>query len=98
MGNTSLSAKTRCRSPIFHWHRSTADACPRLCATAQMASFRRIVAELDVALPIYGVRTVEQFLTRSYAGVRMGAVMVGLFAAAALALAAVGLLGVLHHS
>jgi len=63
-----------------------------------MNSFRRAVAELDAALPIYGVRTVEQFLTRSYAFVRIGAVLVLLFATAALALAAVGLLGVLDHS
>jgi len=67
-------------------------------AAGVMNTFRRAVAELDAALPIYGVRTVEQFLTRSYAFVRIGAVLVALFAAAALALAAVGLLGVLHHS
>jgi putative ABC transport system permease protein len=63
-----------------------------------MTSFRRAVAGLDAGLPIYGIRTVDQFLTRSYGGLRMGTLLAGLFATAGLVLAVVGLFGVLHHS
>lgn len=78
--------------------RATAIVRHRGNAAEVMTSFRRVVAALDAGLPIYGIRTVNQFLTRSYGGLRMGALLVGLFATAGLALAAIGLFGVLHHS
>jgi putative ABC transport system permease protein len=56
---------------------------------------RRVVAELDSRLPVDGVTTMHGKLARSLAGRRFTTSLLGLFAAAALLLATVGLYGVL---
>jgi predicted permease len=59
---------------------------------------RQQVKSLDAALPIFGVRTMPQFLDRIVSVYDMGASLVGTFAVTALLLAAVGIYGVLHFS
>ncbi len=63
-----------------------------------MPMVRREVASLDPSLPVFGVRTMPQFLFRTVSIYQMGASLVGTFAVMALLLAAVGIFGVLHFA
>lgn len=65
---------------------------------ALLPAIRRQVGTLDTALPIFGVRTVPQFLNRLVSIYDMGASLIGTFAIMALLLAAVGIYGVLHFT
>jgi len=65
---------------------------------ALLPAIRRQVAALDPALPVFGVRTMPQFLSRIVSIYDMGASLVGTFAIMALLLAAVGIYGVLHFT
>jgi len=62
------------------------------------AGIRHEVKSLDASLPIFGVRTMPQFLNRIVSAYDMGASLVGTFAVSALLLAAVGIYGVLHFA
>jgi putative ABC transport system permease protein len=61
---------------------------------AQTAAVRREVHSLDAQLPVFDISTLEQRLAESVAARRFGLLLLGAFAALALALAAVGLGGV----
>jgi predicted permease len=61
-----------------------------------MPQVRDEVHKLDPELPVFGVRTMPQFLFRTVSMYELLASLVGTFAAIALLLAAVGLYGVLH--
>jgi putative ABC transport system permease protein len=61
---------------------------------AQTAAVRRAVCSLDAQLPVFDISTLEQRLAESVAARRFGLLLLGAFAALALALAAVGLGGV----
>jgi ABC-type antimicrobial peptide transport system permease subunit len=65
---------------------------------ALMPALRREMAVLDPALPVFGVRTMPQFLSRTTSVYEMGASLIGMFAMLALLLAAVGIYGVLHFT
>jgi ABC-type antimicrobial peptide transport system permease subunit len=63
-----------------------------------MPAIRLEVKNLDASLPIFGVRTMPQFLNRIVSVYDTGASLVGTFAVTALLLAAIGIYGVLHFS
>jgi putative ABC transport system permease protein len=59
---------------------------------------RKEVSALDPDLPVYNLRTMEELLLQSLAEPRFRASLLGLFAAAALVLASVGVYGVVYQS
>ncbi|HKQ79013.1 MAG TPA: ABC transporter permease [Blastocatellia bacterium] len=66
--------------------------------TALLAAARGEVRALDKDLPLYGVKTMEDYLGESVAARRLNMLLVGVFASVALLLAAVGIYGVISHS
>ena len=67
-------------------------------AEALVPAIRQVVSSLDATLPIFGVRTMPQFLNRIVSVYEMEASLVGVFGVTALLLAAVGIYGVLHFA
>ncbi|HXO30487.1 MAG TPA: ABC transporter permease [Thermoanaerobaculia bacterium] len=72
--------------------RTTAD--PR----SLIAPIRRAIQQLDVDLPLDKVQTLEQVISRSVAEDRVKALLLGVFAAIALLLAAIGVFGLVSYS
>jgi predicted permease len=65
---------------------------------ALMPVVRAEMSKLDPALPLFGVRTMPQFLNRTVSVYELGASLVGTFAITAMLLAAVGIYGVLYFT
>ena len=67
-------------------------------ALSLVTPVRRALAELDPKVAIYDVRTMDQHLEQSLLLQKLGSQLVGLFGSLALALASIGLFGLLMHA
>jgi putative ABC transport system permease protein len=67
-------------------------------ALALVPAVERAIGDLDRALPVADVRTLEQNVARAMAAPRFLALLLGVFAGVALLLAAVGTYGLMAHS
>ena len=66
--------------------------------TALVPAIRREIERLDPELPIYGVRPLTAYVAEAMAQTRFATVLIAVFAAVAVVLAAVGLFGVVAYA
>jgi len=85
-------------SQVFRWSRTLVihmrhgtDVAPTV------AAVRREVQAIDPAMPVFDVRTMEQFMERAYLGPKLAAYAIGPAGVLALVIAAVGLYGVMAY-
>lgn len=63
-----------------------------------LAAARARIADVDPALPVYEIKTMDQSIAESLSGLQLMVFMMGLFGAMALLLAAIGVYGVMAYS
>jgi len=62
-----------------------------------VAAVRREVRAIDPAMPVFDVRTMDQFMERAYLGPKLAAYLIGPAGVLALVIAAIGLYGVMAY-
>ena len=67
-------------------------------SAALVPSLRTVVASLDADQPVYNIQTMEEAVALSSFQQRVSAMLIGVFAAIALVLAAIGIFGVMSYS
>jgi putative ABC transport system permease protein len=65
---------------------------------SMVSSITREVSNMDSELPVFGVRTMEEYISASVAGPRFNTTLLSIFAAVALVLTIIGLYGVMSYS
>jgi putative ABC transport system permease protein len=84
--------------PVVQQTRTTVFAVARTRGTVSSSSLETAIRDLDRSVPVFNDRTVEQVMREARSRRRVAAILLSVFAAAAVLLAAIGLYGVIAQS
>ena len=84
--------------PVVQQTRTTVFAVARTRGTVSISSIETAIRDLDVSVPVFNDRTVEQVMREAGSRRRVAAIVLSVFAGAAVLLAAIGLYGVIAQS
>ena len=84
--------------PVVQQTRTTVFAVARTRGTVSSSSIETAIRDLDRSVPVFNDRTVEQVMREAASRRRVAAIVLSVFAAAAVLLAAIGLYGVIAQS
>jgi putative ABC transport system permease protein len=84
--------------PVVQQTRTTVFAVARTRGTVSSSSIEEAIRNLDRSVPVFNDRTVEQVMREATSRRRVAAIVLSVFAAAAVLLAAIGLYGVIAQS
>jgi putative ABC transport system permease protein len=84
--------------PVVQQTRTTVFAVARTRATVSSSSIETAIRDLDRSVPVFNDRTVEQVMREAGSRRRVAAIVLSVFAGAAVLLAAIGLYGVIAQS
>ena len=84
--------------PVVQQTRTTVFAVARTRGTVPSQSIEAAIRDLDRSVPVFNDRTVEQVMTEASSRRRVAAIVLSVFAGAAVLLAAIGLYGVIAQS
>ncbi len=84
--------------PVVQQTRTTVFAIARTKGTVSSSAIETAIRNLDASVPVFNDRTVEQVMSEASSRRRVAAIVLSVFAAAAVLLAAIGLYGVIAQS